>query len=497
MPVQAKCDACQKTFTLKDEFAGKKIRCPACKEVIQVPQAGSGAGAGATATGMAGGVRVSGGRMPASSAASRPTPPSRPSATGAASASGTNGAARPAIKGDTTKRPQRTGAMLASEKSGATANDATVIMRSPGTPCPSCGKTVPPGEQACPHCNYHLTLKRKIGLSGAIRSANMHSQGLNVDGSRKITRADVAEERTQEQKKLGKVMLLCGLGVLLLAGLVAVIFLYNRLSMADIGDMRKFVQPPEMNPADPASLHPLWISINEDETLTVEIPVEKILTFAPEYPAPWPGGSEASAAFAQAVMPPVAPTGNRFSDDSADPFRARADLLGGSYTPQALAAGAPESEVYIWRENPQVNGSGGLRGAILDFGKETFRAQEITAARQRQQEMLAQREKRINQELANAAAFGGKMSRAEAEAKFPLPPSPKVRISGRLSFVVFCDWQMPGGIGSYRFACENDANFARSPENRQKRETSDLPRFNHAYFAPVILVNSLEILPAN
>lgn len=489
MPVQAKCDACQKIFTLKDEFAGKKIRCPACKEVIQVPDAAANSGVGASSASTAGGMRVSGGRMPASSAASRPTPPSRPSG-----AAGANSATRPAIKGDTTKRPLRTGAMLASEKSTANANDATVIMRSPGTPCPSCGKTVPPGEQSCPHCNYHLTLKRKIGLSGAIRSANMHSQGLNIDGSKKITRADVAEERTQEQKKLGKVMLLCGVAVLLLVSLLTAIFFYNRLSMASVDEMRASLQPAALNPADPASLHPLWISLDEKETITVEVPVGNIQSLTPEYPAPWPGGKAGSAAFAQAVMPPLAQTGNRFSDGSADPIRAQADLLGGSYTPQALAAGAPAGEVYVWRENPQVSQNGGLRGAVLDFGKETFRAQEITAARQKQQEALAQREKRINQEIANAVAFGGKMSREEAEAKFPLPPSPKVRISGRLSFVVFCDWDMPGGIGSYRFACENDANFARSPDNRQERDQKDLPRFNHAYFAPVILVDSLELM---
>lgn len=42
MPIQIKCSTCEKSFKVKDSFAGKKIRCPKCKKgVIQVPAAGS------------------------------------------------------------------------------------------------------------------------------------------------------------------------------------------------------------------------------------------------------------------------------------------------------------------------------------------------------------------------------------------------------------------------------------------------------------------------
>jgi hypothetical protein len=37
MPIQVSCQGCQKSFRVKDDYAGKKIRCPACKGVLDVP----------------------------------------------------------------------------------------------------------------------------------------------------------------------------------------------------------------------------------------------------------------------------------------------------------------------------------------------------------------------------------------------------------------------------------------------------------------------------
>lgn len=39
MPIKIQCSTCEKSFKVKDDFAGKKIRCPKCKKgVIQVPR---------------------------------------------------------------------------------------------------------------------------------------------------------------------------------------------------------------------------------------------------------------------------------------------------------------------------------------------------------------------------------------------------------------------------------------------------------------------------
>ncbi|MCR9200441.1 MAG: hypothetical protein NXI04_17535 [Planctomycetaceae bacterium] len=40
MKIHAICDSCGKTLAVDDIHAGKKIRCPACKSVVKVPQAG-------------------------------------------------------------------------------------------------------------------------------------------------------------------------------------------------------------------------------------------------------------------------------------------------------------------------------------------------------------------------------------------------------------------------------------------------------------------------
>ena len=37
MPLIVSCTGCEKTLKVPDEFAGRKIRCPSCKEIVSVP----------------------------------------------------------------------------------------------------------------------------------------------------------------------------------------------------------------------------------------------------------------------------------------------------------------------------------------------------------------------------------------------------------------------------------------------------------------------------
>lgn len=37
MPIQVSCQSCQKSFRVKDDYSGKKIRCPSCKGIVDVP----------------------------------------------------------------------------------------------------------------------------------------------------------------------------------------------------------------------------------------------------------------------------------------------------------------------------------------------------------------------------------------------------------------------------------------------------------------------------
>src|SRR4051794_4281027 len=37
MPIRFKCPSCQKALSVKDEYAGKRAACPACKKPMQIP----------------------------------------------------------------------------------------------------------------------------------------------------------------------------------------------------------------------------------------------------------------------------------------------------------------------------------------------------------------------------------------------------------------------------------------------------------------------------
>ncbi len=39
VPIQLECDSCGRRVKVKEEYAGRKIRCPACEEPIKVPKA--------------------------------------------------------------------------------------------------------------------------------------------------------------------------------------------------------------------------------------------------------------------------------------------------------------------------------------------------------------------------------------------------------------------------------------------------------------------------
>jgi len=49
MPIEISCSECDKRLRVKDELAGKKVRCPQCKGVIEVPADGADAAPAATA----------------------------------------------------------------------------------------------------------------------------------------------------------------------------------------------------------------------------------------------------------------------------------------------------------------------------------------------------------------------------------------------------------------------------------------------------------------
>ena len=41
MAIQVVCRSCESTYNLKEEYAGRKVRCPKCQGVLEVPEAES------------------------------------------------------------------------------------------------------------------------------------------------------------------------------------------------------------------------------------------------------------------------------------------------------------------------------------------------------------------------------------------------------------------------------------------------------------------------
>ncbi len=454
MPVRISCAKCAKTLNLKDELAGKKIRCPGCKTIIQVPENAS-------------------------------------ETTGATEAPVARKTAAPSSR-STAVRPTR---VVGRSQAAADASaDATVTMKSEVL-CPSCGASIPKNEQSCPKCHYHLKLRRKIGLSQAISSANMHSQGLNLDGSKKVTRSDEAEERAEQGRKVGVGVMIALFSLLGLLAICIIWFFAARMGDYTVADLRARVPLPEMNMKDPQTFFPLLISLG-NEKITVEAEADNITPETPKYPAEWPAGSnQALADFAQTLKAPYIVSEAVFSEGAAKSIIMRADELGGKYAPASIIKAPPAAPVYVWRFNNELNMAGSTKGAILDFGGDEYKLKTLQSVSEEYKRQLDIRNQKVKRATAREKSFGGKVDEAGIEAKFPLPAKQKLKITGKLSFIPFLDYDLNGGIGSYRFSAANGAPNIRRPDDVKPRDAKDLPRSNTAYFAPVILVEEIRVLP--
>lgn len=58
MPIKADCSSCGHSFKASSKFAGKKVRCPQCKEPLRIPDVTSSSGKGGTAVAAASKIAV-------------------------------------------------------------------------------------------------------------------------------------------------------------------------------------------------------------------------------------------------------------------------------------------------------------------------------------------------------------------------------------------------------------------------------------------------------
>ncbi|MBP5233347.1 MAG: zinc ribbon domain-containing protein, partial [Planctomycetes bacterium] len=377
--------------------------------------------------------------------------------------------------------------------------------------CPYCGKNVPPGAQICPACHYHLKLRRRMSIGAAIKTADMHSQGLNVDGSRRVTNADRAEERAEQGRKVGRGMLVGAIVFVLVLAALAANFVVNGLAAKPLANLRDTLKPKKLNVQKPENWDPLWTWIKGDEPLTLELPLDAIAVLevadkpskkAPTvvFPAPWPQGTSAWAAFAETVMPPavntVSPVNgrSRYTYDGSNvmvTLLAAMNALGGPYAPDTLSQNAPGGPVVVWRENPDLKEKGALRGALLSLSSPS-QLKDLRKWVDDYRKKVARREEDISESILSEEGLGRTLTREAAEQLHPLPKAGKVKVKARLSFVPVVNRDLSGGRGTYAQALTNGAAFVRDPASDETREPGKLKGGEDCYFLPVLVVDGLE-----
>lgn len=122
MPIRVSC-ACGKSLTVKDELAGKAVKCPGCQQVVRIPAAG----------------------QPARPAAAR-SKSARPAAAGSKAAR--SSAARPA-------------ATPASSDLDDLFDEAGLRATS-GPTCPACAAELKPGAVLCTNCGTNLQTGQRL-----------------------------------------------------------------------------------------------------------------------------------------------------------------------------------------------------------------------------------------------------------------------------------------------------------------------------------------------
>lgn len=149
MPIRVSC-SCGKTLAVKDELAGKAVRCPACQKPVKVPAAG------ATSTG------VQAGATPARTPAARPAAP-------------------PPSGGNLDDLFEEEGMTLRS-----------------GPTCPQCLTELKPGAVLCTRCGYHLQTGQRL-------AAHRTEAERTVLGHKSLDKAveDMQKEKDLQQSLMG------------------------------------------------------------------------------------------------------------------------------------------------------------------------------------------------------------------------------------------------------------------------------------------------------
>jgi hypothetical protein len=370
-----------------------------------------------------------------------------------------------------------------------------------------------------------LKLRRRVKIGDAIRDAEMHSQGLNLDGTARVTAAAKAEERAVEEKKFGRGMYLAVAGIVILLLGLGISFIKSNFNHVPLAQIRQQTgadkKPPKDN--EPDTWQPPWVYQEGDALLQCVIPVEQVEILSldieadPEknvlaLPPQWRRDTTGAwADFIETVTPPLVDTLSERSGKSRYTYDPSSRMLptlvaqinanGGDFTPEKLMAAPPTEKIYIWRQARERTTSGYLRGAMLCFA-ESIDEKQFLAEYQKMQTDAKSYARRLAQEISGAAALGTPLTAAQAARRIPPPAPRRLNFTAALSFVPFVNRDLYGGPGSYADAARHggtallnpDAAPLPPPDATPETGTAALADPDGCFFAPVLLVRNVALV---
>jgi len=174
MPIKIQC-ACGKALSVRDDLAGKAVKCPACQNVLRIPGAGASSGTGGAASPAKGATAKpagpAAGRSPAKSVPARPAP-AKPSP------SGGGHVMTPAAAGGLDDLFRDEGFEL---KSGKT--------------CPSCFQSSPKDAMLCIHCGFHFETGAKLAAHKSELDEEMSGMAALKKAERDMAAAKVMQDK--------------------------------------------------------------------------------------------------------------------------------------------------------------------------------------------------------------------------------------------------------------------------------------------------------------
>lgn len=177
MSIQANCPKCQFALKVRDDLAGKRVKCPKCQEPVLIPGAAA-------------------------------APKDAPVAAGA-------GASRGSGKAPATAPTQKAGAAAARSAAVGSAGgsggkrynplldlleEAGVEAAPRGDVCGSCGKPLKPGQVLCLECGYHMELGKRMETAILIDDEDAIQNDGRTDAEKRMAKA----EREIEDQPIGE-----------------------------------------------------------------------------------------------------------------------------------------------------------------------------------------------------------------------------------------------------------------------------------------------------